>query len=98
MSNGNRKTPAKRNSRRAKHVDIGGMIATAGRCEEHQKIRYWSKADAKKDARRLSFGNLAAFQCGDTEFWHNGHLPRAVVSGEITRDDIFPPKPRSPHA
>lgn len=64
----------------------GGTI-----CPDCGKRRWLSRADAKTIAKRLPQGKgigLHPYRCGD--FWHLGHLPRAVIAGALTRDDIQP--------
>jgi hypothetical protein len=63
-----------------------------GTCATCGKRCYPSKAHAKKVARSLrgdrSGQHLSAYRCGDTAYWHLGHLLRAVVRGVMGRDEI----------
>lgn len=66
------------------------------RCPTCGKLRYLSRAHAKKTAKRLQRrreGRLNAYRCG--AFWHIGHLPKSVVHGEVRRDEIGPTTPRT---
>jgi hypothetical protein len=63
---------------------MGGQCPTCG------KVRYLTKATAKKHARRhvgrgITTG-LSAYRCG--AFWHLGHLPTAVKTGDLDRHDL----------
>lgn len=60
------------------------------RCREHGKVRYISRAVAKKHAKvhRAKWGRMDVYPCGD--FWHIGHLPKGVVMGVYSRDDLRP--------
>lgn len=66
------------------------------RCPTCGKVRYLTRKHARLVARRMKHrsgkdGRLNAYQCGN--FWHLGHLPAVVISGESSRDDI--PRPAS---
>lgn len=60
----------------------------AGQCPTCGKVRYLTKAAAKRAIARHEHrdGRLNAYRCG--EFWHIGHLPRAIARGLATRDDL----------
>lgn len=57
-------------------------------CPTCGKLRFLTKAEAKKSARRMKgrSGRLNAYRCG--EFWHLGHLPKVVVAGRRSRDYV----------
>lgn len=59
------------------------------------KIRYLTKGAAKRQARRMKgrIGRLNAYRC-PAGFWHLGHLPKAVIRGEISRAEIRPRRAR----
>jgi hypothetical protein len=65
-----------------------------GTCATCGKRCYPSKARAKKVARSLrgdrSGQHLSVYRCGDSAYWHLGHLPRDVVRGVMGRDEIRP--------
>lgn len=68
-----------------------GFIPGGSPCPDCGKKQWLSRADARTMAKRMPFGKgigLHPYRCGD--FWHLGHLPRAVIAGDITRDDIPP--------
>lgn len=73
--------------RRRENLDLA-KPGGGGRCPEDGKVRYLTRSEAKRAARRIKGrdGRLNAYQCGD--FWHLGHLPRSVVRGRQTRDDL----------
>ena len=55
-------------------------IITYGKCDACGKIRFQSRADAKRRARQLFPGDhLTAYACGN--WWHFGHPPASVVRG-----------------
>ena len=58
------------------------------------KIRYQTRADAKKARRRIYSarlpgrdGPLSAYLCDVCDYFHLGHLPQVVRRGEVSRDD-----------
>lgn len=66
-------------SRRRPHY-IGTCTTCGKRC-------YVTKRAAKTAARALHPGDhLNAYRCGP--WWHLGHLPRQVVTGDLARPDI----------
>lgn len=53
-----------------------------------RKRRYLTRRAAKQFAKRTARGeHLSQYRCGD--FWHNGHLPEAVVNWGRDRDVVF---------
>lgn len=63
----------------------------ASSCLECGKIAYPSKAAAKLAAKRTDHGGngLDVYRCPHRDAsWHCGHLPRAVVRGDISREHI----------
>lgn len=69
-------------------ADRGAHIADAGTCPTCGKLRWLTRADAKRVSRRIKGrkGRLHAYQCG--EYWHVGHPPSSLVRGVITREDV----------
>lgn len=67
-----------------------------GTCPSDGKSRYLDKAAAKRAIKRLpgKTGRMQAYRCG--AFWHIGKVPSRLVTGEITRDEIGPTRPRAP--
>jgi hypothetical protein len=66
----------------------------ASRCAECGKLSYATKSDAKLAAKRTDHGGtrLDVYRCPHRpESWHCGHLPRAVVRGEVGREHIGKP-------
>jgi hypothetical protein len=56
-------------------------------CPDCGKVRYLSRRHARARARVIKDGtHMNAYRCGD--FWHLGHLPDAVRTGQATRDDL----------
>ena len=69
--------------RRAVAVPQRRRIQNQGICplETCGKVRYASRADARKAAHLLFPGDhLTAYQCDD--FWHFGHEPLRVIQGK----------------
>jgi hypothetical protein len=64
----------------------------AGRCPTCGKVRYLTRRGARKVARRRSMRTVSAYRCGD--FWHLGHLPDRVRTGQDSRDQLTPAHPR----
>lgn len=70
-------------------INDGGLAVD---CQTGKRA-FTSKADAKVARRRTQgpgSGGLNAFRCLVCDYWHLGHLPRAVVAGVVTRADIAP--------
>ncbi len=63
----------------------------AGTCHLTGKRCFASRKDVKAAARRFG-GGMSAYRCQpDPDLdphWHMGRLPKPVVAGELTRDDI----------
>lgn len=53
---------------------------------------YASRSDARQVSRRLG-GHVDEYRCGD--YWHCGHLPRAVIRGEVARSRLVVGRQRS---
>ena len=67
-----------------------------GTCPDCGKARWRTRRQAVQAAQRIYPGqHMSPYQCGD--FWHLGHLPRIVRSGDLARDDLVstrqPPRP-----
>lgn len=75
-------------ARRDGFTEFGG----GARCPDCGKLRYLTRKGAKKAARMMGAVSMSPYRCGD--FWHNGHLPGAVKTGRLTRDDLGPTRPR----
>ena len=69
-------------------------VPSFGRCEEHDKVRFKSRSDARKSARKIpgnksSNGRLNTYPCdvdADVLWWHVGSIPPAV-RGTWSRTD-----------
>lgn len=59
-------------------------------CEDCQKMGHPSKRAARRARGQTSAaGSLNTYRCKtNSSVWHNGTLPRDVVRGERTRDQI----------
>lgn len=69
-----------------------GAKAYIGTCRTCGKRCYPTKADAKKAIRQLPHkkgGRLSVYPCGP--YWHFGHLPKQIRTGDATRDDLLKP-------
>lgn len=76
---------------------MSGRIPCAT-CPVCGKIAYLSRADARRAAKQLDAvgrreGRIRPYRCGDS--WHLGHLPKRVVDGEISRDQLGPTRRRT---
>jgi len=59
----------------------------AGRCDVCGKVAYPTKAAAKVARRRLHPGEaMSVYRCGC--WWHLGHLPANVRTGDTDRHDL----------
>lgn len=74
--------------KRASTRDFEQRNKGAGECATCGKLLFLSKAAAKRAARQMPHrdGRLNAYRCGN--FWHIGHLPRAIARGLASRDDL----------
>ena len=64
-----------------------GLAAHVGTCPTCGKRCYGSKDEAKKAARQIHpASRLNVYRCGT--YWHLGHLPLAVVHGDLPRSEI----------
>lgn len=52
------------------------------------KVGYLCRRDAKHIARQLGHRGLSTYRCPDSGYWHLGHLPKRVIAGEMSRDEI----------
>lgn len=64
----------------------------AGWCPDCGKWRWMTRKAAKTALRhhKARKGRLHVYACGD--FWHLGHPPRALIRGDVARDEL----PRRP--
>src|SRR4051812_16708636 len=56
------------------------------------KWSFPTRAAARKfsaKARGSGRGNMRPYVCDECGFWHIGHTPRAVIRGEVSRDDWY---------
>lgn len=75
-----------------------GRPECGGPCPTCGKLRWPSRAAAKKAARQMTGrvgGRLTAYRCGD--YWHLGHPPSLLVRGVVGRDEVGPAIPRDPY-
>lgn len=64
-----------------------GTASWVGVCSHDGKRCYLNKHEAKKAKRQHPRGHeLSIYQCEN--WWHLGHLPKAVINGRATRDDL----------
>jgi hypothetical protein len=61
------------------------VIHDGGWCQECDKRRFVTKADAKRTVRKLRLP-LNAYPCG--AYWHLGNLPEGVKRGVVDRRDL----------
>lgn len=56
------------------------------------KRAWMGRADAKSaanQAARNGLDKLRPYQCPECGLWHIGHLPQAVLRGEVGRSDYY---------
>lgn len=59
----------------------------AERCPDCGKYRYVSRRAAKAARRRVHRSeSMSVYRCGD--YWHIGHTPRAIRTGEEQRSNL----------
>lgn len=78
-------SPKRRQSKPKQWIDDWPLVE---RCPACGKLRYLSRAAAKKVAKRLPPTDgvrMGAYACGD--YWHVGHVPTAVRRGETSRTE-----------
>lgn len=61
------------------------------------KRSYRRKLDAKTVRRIHGGDHLSVYRCTASGYWHIGHRPSALTRGDISRDDVAPPKLRIIH-
>lgn len=65
------------------------------RCPDCGKRGWIEKRAARSVDRLLSDLHSSVYLCPyNRTYWHVGNLPRKVVSGDISRADIYLPRPR----
>lgn len=64
-------------------------VQTQGKCPDCGKVRYRSRADAKKAARTRNLPGMSPYECSDG-YWHLGHLPPVVKRGVVGRESLVP--------
>lgn len=68
-----------------------------GTCPVTRKRRYADRQTARaalRDGHNRSTQGLAAYRCPHCQYWEIGHLPPAVVAGDMARSEIRPPRQR----
>lgn len=50
---------------------------------------YPSRRAAKKALEQAPLSHMRPYRCPDCPYWHNGHLPRAVMRGERTAEEHY---------
>lgn len=71
---------------RAQRMSVG-----TGECPSGKRV-YLDRATAKRAAGRAARdgrGRMRPYTCGDCAGIHIGHLPAAVVRGEVTADEWY---------
>ena len=59
-------------------------------CTDCGKRSYLSKHAARQARKTLpDRRGLSVYECGNSGFWHVGHLPFAVRRGDVTRGEIY---------
>lgn len=63
--------------------DRGAWVPSIGTCSHTGKMRFDTRADAKRFARRQGLADLSSYQCTMRGDWHNGHLPKMIKNGDV---------------
>lgn len=76
--------------------DYGGSIHNVGRCQQHGKVLFTSRDEAKKAIRRCNPDeHKQAYRCGDEhpDLWHVGQIPYGKLRGMAQSGDRreYPP-------
>lgn len=67
----------------------GAVIPDGGICRATGKRMWSSRRRAKLTARRVNPGeHMSAYECESCHWWHIGHMPEAVRSGDVPRDQL----------
>lgn len=67
----------------------GGRPRHATHCDHCQKASYVSRDHARQVAKAWRNNDLRPYRCPVSDYWHLGHLTRAVKRGKITRDQAY---------
>lgn len=75
----------------------GSLHGWIGGCRDLGNLHHLRQAvlpdarHAARQARQLlpDRRGVSVYECGDSGFWHVGHLPFAVRRGLATRDEIY---------
>lgn len=65
----------------------GGVRYVSTNCVTGKR-GYSSRKLAKEAAAMLRGEKMSPYDCTQCNYWHVGHLPRAVIRGEQSRDQI----------
>lgn len=70
--------------------DSAGMLIPGGStCPTTGKKMWSSRREAKLAARRVNRGeHMSAYRCEGCDWFHIGHIPEAVRTGERSRDQL----------
>lgn len=62
-----------------------------GWCEVHNKHLYESRKVARQVGKLHQGEHKSPFLCGDdhVNLWHIGGLPKAIIDGRYTREDLY---------
>ena len=71
-------------------------LEQVGHCHYHDKVLFRNRKTARMHSRRMKSrsGRMNAYECDvHPRLWHLGHLPKAVVKGDVGRElinEMFP--------
>ena len=61
-----------------------------GICSTGKRSRL-TKISAKQHAKNMPGERMREYRCEECDSWHVGHLPRAVVQGQVTASEYYRP-------
>lgn len=71
---------------------VMNVQSLAGRCSLCEKWLYWTRRQARQQAKQHPT-HKSAYRCPHNEsLWHIGELHSGVVAGVYTRDEIYQPR------
>lgn len=62
------------------------MPGLGSRCSTCGKVCHNTRGQAKQAKKKYPHKHLSVYRCGD--YFHVGNLPKSVIAGEISRDEI----------
>lgn len=80
---------ARRGRRWAGRPEPARSYVAVGYCTFHAKQCFRTRGDARQRSDQFHDKHRSVYRCWETNFWHTGTLADPVISGEVTRDEIY---------